>query len=294
MLSTSQMLDKYYLKSKMPHIWCPGCGIGAIAAALIRAIDEAGLDQDKVAQVNGIGCSGRVGAYQDFDVLKGTHGRAIAFATGIKLYRPELTVICLAGDGDTGAIGGNHLIHAARRNVDIKMVVINNRIYGMTGGQTSPTTQFGDRASTAPFGSTERPFDLCKLVEGAGGTFIARGTVYHIRALQRLFGKMLAHKGFAMVEVISQCPVYYGRYNEAQSPAEMLRWQKENSVSVTAAASMTPEELKGKIVIGELVNKQEPEFVTEYLKTIERYQSQNAGMAGQPESPKSQPREVRS
>jgi 2-oxoglutarate ferredoxin oxidoreductase subunit beta len=274
MLSTNQLIDKYYLKSKLPHIWCPGCGIGSIAAALTRAVDEVGLDRDKVAQVNGIGCSGRVGAYQDFDVLKGTHGRAIGFATGIKLYRPELTVLCIAGDGDTGAIGGNHLIHAARRNIDLKMVVINNRIYGMTGGQTSPTTEFGSRASTAPYGSTERPFDLCKLVEAAGATYVARGTAYHIKALQRLFQNMLTHKGFAMVEVISQCPVYYGRYHDAQSPAEMLRAQKANSVSVTAAASMSAEELKDKIVIGEFVNKQEPEFVAEYQKIVERYQQE--------------------
>ena len=271
MLSTAELIDKYYLKSKLPHIWCPGCGIGAIAAALTRAIDEVGIDKDQIAQVNGIGCSGRVGAYQDFDVLKGTHGRAIGFATGIKLYKPELTVICIAGDGDTGAIGGNHLIHAARRNIDLKMVVINNRIYGMTGGQVSPTTQFGDRASTAPFGSLERPFDLCKLVESAGGTYVARGTVYHIRQLQRLFQRMLTHKGFAFVEVLSQCPVYYGRFNVAASPAEMLRWQKENAVSVATAAKMTPAELKDKIVIGEFVAKEEPEFVSEYQKIIEKY-----------------------
>ena len=271
MLSTAQLVDKYYLKSKLPHIWCPGCGDGAIAAALVRAVDEVGLDKNEIAQVNGIGCSGRVGAYQDFDVLKGTHGRALAFATGIKLYRPELTVMAIMGDGDAGAIGGNHLIHAARRNIDLKAIVINNRIYGMTGGQASPTTQFGDKASTAPFGSLERPFDLCKLVEGAGATFVARGTVYHIRQLQRLFVKMLQHKGFAFVEVVSQCPVYYGRYNVASSPAEMLRWQKENAVSVTAAAGLPADELKEKIVIGELVNKNEPEFVSEYGKIVAKY-----------------------
>ena len=277
MLSTAQLLEKYYLVDKLPNIWCAGCGIGAIAAALTRAIDDLGIDKNKLTQVNGIGCSGRVGAYQDFDVLKGTHGRALAFATGIKLYKPELTVLAIVGDGDCGAIGGNHLIHAARRNIDVTAVVINNRIYGMTGGQASPTTPFGDHASTAPYGSLERPFDLCQLAAGAGATYVARGTVYHIRQLQRLFKNAIAHKGFSFVEVISQCPVYYGRYNDAQSPAEMLRAQKESSVSVTAAAGLSPEELKGKYVIGELVNKQEPEFVSEYQALIEKYRQEAAG-----------------
>ena len=273
MLSTAELLKKYYLRDNLPHIWCPGCGIGPIAAALLRAIDEVGLDPDRVSQVNGIGCSGRVGVYVDMDVLKGTHGRALAFATGIKLYRPEQTVIAIMGDGDCGAIGGNHLIHAARRNVDVKAIVINNSIYGMTGGQVSPTTPFGGRASTAPYGSPERPFDLCKLAEGAGATFVARGTVYHIRQLQRLFRRALEHKGFAFVEVISQCPVYYGRYSGAANPAEMLRAQRDGAVTVAAAAKMTPDELEGKLVVGELVNKQEPEFVSEYLKLVERSQA---------------------
>lgn len=154
MLSTAQMLEKYYLVDKLPNIWCAGCGDGAIAAALVRAVDELGIDKNSLTQVNGIGCSGRVGAYQDFDVIKGTHGRALAFATGIKLYRPELTVVTMFGDGDAAAIGGNHLIHAARRNIDLTAIVFNNRIYGMTGGQVSPTTPFGDRASTAPLGTS--------------------------------------------------------------------------------------------------------------------------------------------
>ena len=276
MLNTSRMLDKYFLKSKLPHIWCAGCGIGPIAAALARAIDEVGLSKDEVAQVNGIGCSGRVGAYQDFDVIKGTHGRALAFATGIKLYKPELTVVAIVGDGDCGAIGGNNLIHAARRNINVKTIVINNRIYGMTGGQSSPTTQFGDKASTAPYGTLERPFDLCNLAAAAGATFVARGTVYHIRQLQRILEKALRHKGFTFVEIMSQCPTYYGRFNVASSPAEMLRWQKESAVSVTAAAKLTPEELKDKFVIGELVNKEEPEFSSEYQKLIAQYQQEGA------------------
>jgi 2-oxoglutarate/2-oxoacid ferredoxin oxidoreductase subunit beta len=272
MLSTAQVLEKYFLTDKLPNIWCAGCGDGAIAAALARAIDDLGIEKNNLTQVNGIGCSGRVGAYQDFDVIKGTHGRALAFATGIKLFKPELTVVAIMGDGDCGAIGGNHLIHAARRNIDLTAVVINNQIYGMTGGQSSPTTPFGDHASTAPYGSLERPFDLCQLAAGAGATYIARGTVYHIKQLQRLLKNAIAHKGFSFVEIVSQCPVYYGRYNDAQSPAAMLRWQKDNSVPVSQAAGMSAAELKGKYVIGELVNKDEPEFVSEYLALIAKYQ----------------------
>ncbi len=271
MLSTAQMLEKYYLVDKLPNIWCAGCGDGAIAAALVRAVDELGIDKNSLTQVNGIGCSGRVGAYQDFDVIKGTHGRALAFATGIKLFKPELTVVAIMGDGDCGAIGGNHFIHAARRNIDLTALVINNRIYGMTGGQSSPTTPFGDRASTALTGSVERPFDLCQLAIGAGATYVARGTVYHIKQLQRLLKNAIAHKGFSFVEVVSQCPIYYGRYNDEASPAAMLRWQKESAVSVTAAQGLSPEELQGKIVIGEFVAKDEPEFVAEYQALIDRY-----------------------
>ncbi|MHB1134617.1 MAG: thiamine pyrophosphate-dependent enzyme [Chloroflexota bacterium] len=276
MLSTAQLLDKYFLVDKLPNIWCAGCGDGAVAAALARAIDDLGLDKDKVAQVNGIGCSGRVGAYQDFDVIKGTHGRALTFATGIKLFKPELTVVAIMGDGDCGAIGGNHFIHAARRNINLTALVINNRIYGMTGGQASPTTPFGDRASTALHGSLERPFDLCQLAVGAGASYVARGTVYHIKQLQRLLKTAIAHQGFSFVEVISQCPVYYGRYNEGQTPAEMLRWQKENAVPVAKASEMSAEQLHGKIVTGEFVSKEEPEFVTEYQALIERYRQEAA------------------
>jgi len=270
MLSTAQLLDKYFLVDKLPNLWCPGCGIGAIAAALARAIDDLGLDKNKLTQVNGIGCSGRVGAYQDFDVIKGTHGRALAFATGIKLFKPELTVVAIMGDGDCGAIGGNHFIHAARRNIDLTALVVNNRTYGMTGGQSSPTTPFGDHASTAPYGSLERPFDLCQLALGAGATYVARGTVFHIKQLQRLLRNAIAHKGFSFVEAVSQCPVYYGRYNQGESPAAMLRWQKESAVGVAAAKDMTAEQLRGKLVTGEFVDKQEPEFVAEYQALIER------------------------
>jgi 2-oxoglutarate ferredoxin oxidoreductase subunit beta len=252
---TAELLDRYFLKNRLPTIWCPGCGLGTANAAFLRGFEDAGVDQDKTVLVNGIGCSGRTAAYLDFDVLKGTHGRAIGFATGIKLFRPELTVIVMAGDGDTLAIGGNHFIHAARRNVDIKVMLFNNQIYGMTGGQASPTTPAGARASTARGGSTERAFDACKLAEAAGASYVARATVYHTQLLSRVVRNALLHKGFALVEVMTQCPEQYGRWNKVGTPFDMLLWQKESAVRIEQAAKMSPEELAGKFIIGELVSR---------------------------------------
>jgi 2-oxoglutarate ferredoxin oxidoreductase subunit beta len=250
-----ELLERYYLKNRLPTIWCAGCGLGTATAAFLRGFDEAGLDRDKTVLVNGIGCSGRTAAYLDFDVLKGTHGRAIAFATGIKLFRPDLTVVVMAGDGDTLAIGGNHFIQAARRNVDMTVILFNNQIYGMTGGQVSPTTPFGAKAATAPTGSVERAFDACKLAEAAGAAYVARATSYHTQLLTRLVRNALRCEGFSLVEVISQCPQQYGRWNRAGEPVDMLMWQKEHAVRVEKAARMTPDELADKFIIGEMASR---------------------------------------
>jgi 2-oxoglutarate ferredoxin oxidoreductase subunit beta len=247
------MLDRYYLKDRLPTIWCAGCGLGTATGAFLRGFYDAGIDQDKTVLVNGIGCSGRTAAYLDFDVLKGTHGRAIAFATGIKLFRPELTVVVMAGDGDTLAIGGNHFIHAARRDIDITVVLFNNQIYGMTGGQVSPTTPAGAKASTAPAGFSERAFDPCKLAEAAGAGYVARATAYHTQLLTRVTRNALLHQGFSLIEVVSQCPQQYGRWNQAGTAYDMLQWQKEQAVRVEKAARMSSEALADKVVIGEMV-----------------------------------------
>ena len=252
---TAELLDRYFLKGRLPTIWCPGCGLGTANAAFLRGFEEAGVDQDKTVLVNGIGCSGRTAAYLDFDVLKGTHGRAIAFATGIKLFRPELTVIVMAGDGDLLAIGGNHFIHAARRNIDITVMLFNNQIYGMTGGQASPTTPAGARAATAPSGTVERAFDACKLAEAAGASYVARATAYHTQLLSRVVHHALLHKGFALVEVMTQCPEQYGRWNKSGTPYDMLLWQKEHAVRVEQASKMSPDELVDKFIIGEIVSQ---------------------------------------
>jgi 2-oxoglutarate ferredoxin oxidoreductase subunit beta len=252
---TADLLDQYFLKERLPTIWCPGCGLGTANGAILRGFEAAGVNQDKTVLVNGIGCSGRTAAYLDFDVLKGTHGRAIAFATGIKLFQPELTVVVMAGDGDTLAIGGNHFIHAARRNVDIKVILFNNFIYGMTGGQVSPTTPAGAKASTAPDGYNERAFDACKLAEAAGASYVARATSYHTQLLTKVTREALLHTGFALIEVIAQCPQQYGRWNKSGDPYDMLMWEKDFAVRVDQSGEMTPEELGSKFVIGELVKR---------------------------------------
>jgi len=265
----SELMHEYLRqKKKFPHIWCSGCGIGTTMGAVIRAIAGCELDRDRVVMVSGIGCSSRMPTYVDFNTLHTTHGRPIAFATGIKLARPELEVIVVTGDGDVAAIGGNHLIHACRRNINLTVVCINNSIYGMTGGQASPTTPQGKIASTARYGDFERAFDLCDLTAGAGAAFVARGAVYYARQIEKLVVQALRKKGFAFVEVVSQCPTYYGRFNKFKSPVEMLYWQRDNTVNVKAAAKTKPEELEGKLLTGVLADRDYPEFTELYDKLI--------------------------
>lgn len=262
------LAEKYLRQDMMPHIWCPGCGHGIILNAVIRAIEKAGLDQDKTAIVSGIGCSSRASGYLNFDTLHTTHGRALAFATGLKVANPELNVIVLTGDGDSLAIGGNHFIHACRRNIDITTVVFNNSIYGMTSGQYSPMTPTGRYATTAPYGNVDRNFDLCELARVAGATYVARGTAYHAAMLSDLVTKAIENKGFSVVEAISQCPTYYGRKNKLGTPVDMLTWQKDSAVTKTAAAKLTPEQMADKFVIGELYHSSAPEYTAEYDRII--------------------------
>ena len=269
-------LDIYdYLrhKKKFPGVWCAGCGIGIVLAAIIRAVDRLGLDKDDVAMISGIGCSGRMSVYVDFNTMHTTHGRALAFATGLKMARPDMHVLVVMGDGDAMAIGGNHFIHAARRNIDLTAIVINNNIYGMTGGQYSPTTPAGALASTAPYGNIERPFSCCDLAMAAGSSFVARGTVYHARELDRLVEKGMRKGGFAVIEAVSYCQTTYGRLNKAGSAVDMMRALKENSITLTAAAKMSEEERQDKIIRGVLADRDIPEYTAEYAKIIERAQA---------------------
>jgi len=216
---------KTYLREwAMPHVLCPGCAHGIVLRSFLNAVDQLQIDQDKLAMVAGIGCSSRLIGYVDFCTLHGTHGRAPAFATGLKLARPDLEVVVVTGDGDALAIGGNHLIHAARRNIDITVLMLNNSIYGMTGGQAAPTTPAGAIASTTPAGNTEPNFDACKLLMGAGASFVARVLAANPMDMTKVMADGLEHPGFSFIEVISDCPEYFGRYNKVGGGAEMLTW----------------------------------------------------------------------
>jgi len=271
----TEQTDVYqYLRheKKFPLIWCPGCGNGIIMGSMIRAVDALGMAKDKTSIVSGIGCSGRVSTYMDFNTLHTTHGRALAFATGIKFARPELAVIVAMGDGDALAIGGNHFIHAARRNIDLTAIIFNNSTYGMTGGQISPTTPLGSIASTARMGNIENPFDVPKLAEAAGAAFVARGSAYHVDELDELMALAIRKKGFSVLEVITPCPTIYGRNNRLGSVVNMLKQQRDSLVSMHDVQGMSPEELKGKTVLGVLADLDKPEYCEEYEKLMERAQ----------------------
>jgi len=268
-----------YLRLEMfPHIWCPGCGDGIVLKSLIRAIDRIGLSKDELCLVSGIGCSSRLPGYVDANTLHTTHGRSLAFAAGVKLAKPSLTTIVITGDGDALAIGGNHFIHAARRNMDLTVLLFNNATYGMTGGQLAPTTPLGKVATTARHGSIEPPFDACKLAIAAGATYVARGTSFHSQQLDRLIEGGIRHKGFALIEVLENCNTYYGRPNKI-SLLDLLQWEKTHTVNVKAADRMTPEQLAGKVVTGLLHQADRPEYVTEYERHISKVQGATKGAA---------------
>lgn len=264
----------YYLRQtkKFPNVWCSGCGIGVVMGSLIRAIDRLGLPKDDVAVVSGIGCTGRMPVYLDFNTMHTTHGRALAFATGLKLAQPKLHVIVIMGDGDALAIGGNHFLHAARRNVDLTAIVVNNSIYGMTGGQASPTTPMGGQATTAPYGHVEPPLPVCDVAVAVGAPYVARSTVYHAVELDRYIEQGIQNRGFSLIEAISYCHTTYGRINKLGSAVDMMRSLKDNSITLAAAEKLLPEERSGKIVRGVLrnVDRADSEYTVLYDRVIER------------------------
>jgi 2-oxoglutarate ferredoxin oxidoreductase subunit beta len=262
---------------KFPNVWCSGCGIGIVMSALIRAVDRIGLDKDDVAVVSGIGCTGRMPVYLDFNTMHTTHGRALAFATGLKLAQPRLKVIVVMGDGDALAIGGNHFIHSARRNIDLTAIVVNNMIYGMTGGQYSPTTPLDSRATTAPYGNVEPPLPISELAIAAGAAYVARSTVYHAVELDRFIEQALRKNGFSLVEAASYCHTTYGRLNKLGSAVEMMRYLKENSLTQSAAEKLPLEERSNKIVRGVLCDIEKPEYSQLYDKVIQRAQEAAGG-----------------
>jgi len=227
-----------------------------------------------VAVVSGIGCTGRMPVYLDFNTMHTTHGRALAFATGLKLAKPHMEVIVIMGDGDALAIGGNHFLHAARRNMDLTAIVVNNSIYGMTGGQYSPTTPLDRRATTAPYGNIEPPVPVCDLAKAAGASYVARGTVFHAVELDRYFEQAILKNGFSIVEAVSYCHTTYGRLNKLGTAVDMMRAIKENSITLTASEKMSPEDRAGKIVRGVLCDIERPGYIDLYDQLITRVQEE--------------------
>ena len=252
-------LDELLRTDRLPHIWCPGCGLGTILGATLRAINKSGLDLDKTIMVSGIGCTGRAAGYVKLDSFHVTHGRALPFATGLKFANPDLKVVVFSGDGDMAAIGGNHLIHAARRNVDMTVICVNNFNYGMTGGQMGPTTPQSGKSTTSRSGNVEKPFNLPYLVGAAGAPFVARWTTAHLRQMERTFLEAIRKKGFSFVEVISPCPTYYGRMNEQATGLEQMRYYRYNSV-VKHFANLNEVDitLGGQIVVGKFIDVDRP------------------------------------
>jgi 2-oxoglutarate ferredoxin oxidoreductase subunit beta len=263
----------YIRPGKLPHIWCPGCAHGVVMKSIIRAIDRVGLDKDRTVIVSGIGCASRMPGYVDFNTLHTTHGRALAFATGVKFSDPTLNVIVVAGDGDAMAIGGNHFIHACRRNIDMTLIVFNNSIYGMTGGQFSPATPHGMLASTTPYGNPDYAFDVVELAMGAGATYVSRSTAYHSVPLEKQIADGITHRGFSVIDALCTCPTTYGRRNRLGSAADMILWFKDNTVSRKAAEKLASEEKDGKILTGVFRQVEKPEYCDEYRKIIEKVQS---------------------
>jgi len=264
------MAIKDYIRQRFfPHMWCPGCGHGTVLNSLLRSVESLGMSKNEIVMVSGIGCSARISGYVDFHSLHTLHGRALAFATGVKLAKPELNVIVPMGDGDALAIGGNHFIHAARRNIDITALVLNNRIYGMTGGQFSPLSGFGTMATTSPYTSIDREFDVVQMAKAAGATFVARSTTYHAKQCTDLIKQAILHDGFSVVEILSQCPTHYGRKNKKGDAVEMIKGYKENT---TPKGSKAKKENPDLIKRGIFVQDELPEYCSEYDKIIAKAQ----------------------
>lgn len=251
----SHPLDPYLRAERMPHIWCSGCGLGLVVNCFLRGLIKSRLELDKVVVVSGIGCTGRASGYINLDSFHTTHGRAIPFATGLKLANSELKVVVISGDGDLAAIGGNHLIHAARRNADITVLCINNFIYGMTGGQAGPTTPLTARTTTSVGGNIEEPFNIPYLAAASGAAYVARWTTAQVLRLEKSITEALLKKGFSLVEIIAPCPTYYGRMNKQRTGLEQMKYYRDNSI---IKSGIDPKhvgiEFNGQIIVGRFVD----------------------------------------
>ncbi len=260
---TGNPVEPFLRMERIPHIWCPGCGIGTSVNCFTRALIESNTNLDKIAIVSGIGCSGRVAGYLKLDSFHTTHGRAIPFATGLKLANPDLTVVVYSGDGDLFAIGGNHFIHAARRNLDLKVICVNNLIYAMTGGQSAPTTPVNAISTTAPYGSYEPPFNLPYLAQASGATYVARWTTFHVRQLSKSIKEILNKPGFCFIEVLSPCPTLYQRRNKQGDGLEAMKMYRENSKTKHGASTAEVAlDSGGPIIVGKFVDIERPSYLS--------------------------------
>lgn len=263
-------IDTYLRTDKLPLFWCPGCSDGIVLGAIVRSFAELGLKKEEIVVVTGIGCWGKADDYIGTHTLHVTHGRALAYATGVKAANPDLQVVVLMGDGDCATIGGNHFIHAARRNIDVAAIVVNNLNYGMTGGQYSATTPEGSSTSTSPLGSLEPAFDLCELAKAAGASYIARSTPYHVQQLQGFIKEAIAKKGFSLVDVMSICPTHYGRRNQLGAPVQMMEWLRDHGVSEKVYAALPPEQQAKVFCIGKFVDRDRVDLSTKYSALQEK------------------------
>lgn len=274
----TEVVKKYLRLEKMPTVWCPGCGHGIILGSLLRAFEMRERTKDDFVLISGIGCSGRTPGYVDVHSLHTTHGRAIAFATGIKMMKPDMSVIAVMGDGDCAAIGGNHFIHAARRNMDITAVVYNNAIYGMTGGQVSPTTPAESYATTAPYGQLEEAFDIVKLALGAGASYVARGSIDDVPKLDEVIRAGIRNDGFSVIDVVTPCPITYGRRNKiGADPMDNLNWVRDVTVRREKAEKMSEEELRGKWITGIFRDREQPDLTSLYMELEGRLKASPGG-----------------
>ena len=278
MSEVTQLIHQYLRHNKkFPHVFCPGCGHGIVLGSLIRSVHSLNLDKNDVCVVAGIGCSGRIAAYVDFSTVHTCHGRALTFATGIKMANPRLKVIAIMGDGDALSIGGNHLIHAARRNISITALVLNNNIYGMTGGQCSPTTPMGDFSMTTPYGALEKPFDVVDLITAAGANFVARATSFHAQLMDRLITEALSRTGSNMVEIMTPCHTQYGRKNHFKTPVDMYKWLKTTAMPLEAYNKLSETKRQDRIPIGIFADNGLPGMDQRYYELTAKLQGGGDG-----------------
>lgn len=273
------LVSKYLRLERMPHLACPGCGIGQVVHATLIACDDLGLTPENTVWVQGVGCSSRI-TYTLWkgDSIDAHHGRIFAVATGMKLSRPDLNFICFTGDGDCAAIGGNHFLHACRRNLDVTALMFNNAIYGMTGGQVAPTSPVGARTTTTPYGNIEDPMDTVDVAIAAGASYVARWRATDFKQLINSIKKGIQTRGFSFIEILVQCPTQFGRYVlKTDDPRKIIKWYKKNTVRLKKAEKMSPEQLKGKMLIGEFAHRKDRTGIVErYWQMVKEVQSERA------------------